>query len=337
MLLASLAAWIIFNVPIGFIRPPATSCLIHNSTGFFINTTKGLVHRLSKRETDDYDEISFWGEPTTIDPSTTIIPWERLMAMEEDETLDIPLSELGHGSDDRVMRVKRQSSGPSPMKPTHEVGMSPYTLEFAKNYDEDKHKNWVSPTFSYTIFNRNDIRKVFFLFLLLIVIGEFFTCPSLTLADEAVLNMLGKENGDQYGRQRMFASVGWGLTMFFVCLILNGSTSFKNHPCQVHERERNYNVCYITFTTFMGITMLIATRLPFDYTTQLESDPGNDNAATVISPTELPEYGAPPRAWNTPKGPPPPRPGEHKPGTKEAMNKAMKNLVEKVFRLSKQN
>ena len=31
------------------------------------------------------------------------------------------------------------------------------------------------------------VRPGFFLFLLLIVIGEFFCCPSLTLADEAVL------------------------------------------------------------------------------------------------------------------------------------------------------
>ena len=119
------------------------------------------------------------------------------------------------------------------MKPTHEVGMTPYTLEFAVNYNAAKHSQWVSPTFSYTIFQLNDIRKVFFLFLLLIIIGEFFCCPSMTLADTAVLTLLGTENADQYGRQRMFASIGWGLTMFFVCLTLDHSHTFSNHPCQV--------------------------------------------------------------------------------------------------------
>lgn len=133
-----------------------------------------------------------------------------------------------------MVRIRRHAT-PSPMKPDHVVGMSPYSVKFAVNYQEDENSQWVSPTFSYTIFNRNDIRKVFFLFLLLIVIGEFFCCPSMTLADTAVLNLLGKENADQYGRQRMFASIGWGLTMFFVCLTLDHSTPTQgpNHPCQV--------------------------------------------------------------------------------------------------------
>ena len=245
MLLGSLAAWIIFNVPIGFIRPPATSCLVYNSSGFFIETPKALINRISKRSIDYEAEfqqenlIGGWtprpwmedfvdhsGDDSLIGSK---VPWNQLMAMEEEETVDIPLAD--YDDDARVVRVRRHT--PSPMKPTHEVGMSPYTLEFAVNYKESANNQWVSPTFSYTVLNRNDIRKVFFLFLLLIIIGEFFCCPSMTLADTAVLNLLGKENADQYGRQRMFASVGWGITMFFVCLTLDHSNSFTNHPCQV--------------------------------------------------------------------------------------------------------
>ncbi len=256
MLLGSLAAWIIFNVPIGFIKPPATSCLVFNSSGFFIETPKGMINRISKRsiaqsDADYYltdfqqenlidagwtprpwmeDFVDHSGDTSTDALIASKLPWNQLMAMEEEESVDIPLADYGN-DDPRLVRVRRNT--PSPMKPTHEVGMSPYTLEFAKNYKESANNQWVSPTFSYTIFNRNDIRKVFFLFLLLIVIGEFFCCPSMTLADSAVLNLLGKENADQYGRQRMFASIGWGLTMFFVCLTLDHSHSFTNHPCQV--------------------------------------------------------------------------------------------------------
>lgn len=253
MLLGSLAAWIIFNVPIGFIRPPATSCLVYNSSGFFIETPKGLVNHMSKRSISESDYFDFeqenfiagwtprpWME--NIDhssgddlPGDTAIssklPWNQLLAMEEEESIDIPMADYGDPDDGRVVRVRRHA--PSPMKPTHVVGISPYTLEFAVNYKESVNSQWVSPTFSYTIYSRNDIRKVFFLFLLLIIIGEFFCCPSMTLADTAVLNLLGKENADQYGRQRMFASIGWGLTMFFVCLTLDNSHTFSYHPCQV--------------------------------------------------------------------------------------------------------
>lgn len=274
MLLGSLAAWIIFNVPIGFIRPPATSCLVYNSSGFFIETPKGLINRMSKRSISESDYFDFeqenfissgwtprpWME--NIDHSgdadsssdaaiSSKLPWNQLLAMEEEETVDIPMADYGDTEDGRVVRVRRHT--PSPMKPTHEVGMSPYTLEFAVNYKESAHSQFVSPTFSYTIFNRNDIRKVFFLFLLLIIIGEFFCCPSMTLADSAVLNLLGKENADQYGRQRMFASIGWGLTMFFVCLTLDHSHTFTNHPCQV---RKNLEILFYCSTSYFKIGIL---------------------------------------------------------------------------------
>jgi hypothetical protein len=258
MLLGSLAAWIIFNVPVGFIRPPATSCLVYNTTaavkGFYIELPRGLVNPKVKRSISAADYYDFeqenlmagwtprppqWIEDEFVDQSgdrdaSAKLPWNQLLAMEEEETLDIPLmTDYDEGGGNRIVRVRRHVE--VPMKPSHQVGISPYSVDFAKNYDESSNNQWVSPTFSYTIFHRNDIRKVFFLFLLLIVIGEFFCCPSMTLADSAVLNLLGKENADQYGRQRMFASIGWGLTMFFVCLTLDHSqpTQGPSHPCQV--------------------------------------------------------------------------------------------------------
>ena len=188
MLLASLAAWVIFNVPIGFIHPPATSCLVYNQSGFFIETPKSISNR-AKRSISDRDQPillmdapfntpnlfnngdgdimehtwtplpwqqeSFTTGTTKETPPMADVPWKQLMEMDE-ETMDIPLPA------DRYVRIRRQS----PMKPTHEIGMSPYTLEFTVNYNAEKNNQWVSPTFSYTIFNLNNIRKVFFLFLL---------------------------------------------------------------------------------------------------------------------------------------------------------------------------
>ncbi|EFX62423.1 hypothetical protein DAPPUDRAFT_120249 [Daphnia pulex] len=356
MLLGSLAAWIIFNVPIGFIRPPATSCLVYNATGFYIETPKGLVNRIDKRSIspsdylDDFETENFmagwtprppqWVEDQLAhqsgDGAASKVPWDQLLAMEEEETVDIPLMvdyDDGQVVDERMMRVRRHID--VPMKPTHEVGISPYTVDFAKNYEAlGGNSQLVSPTFSFTIFNRNDIRKVFFLFLLLIIIGEFFCCPSMTLADSAVLNLLGKENADQYGRQRMFASIGWGLTMFFVCLTLDHSqpTQGPTHPCEVHHRERVYTVCYVSFTTFMIGTMIVATRLPFTY----DSDPqeNTQNAATVSSPIEEGPYVPPaPGSWYHPKPAPPPPGSQHHHSTKEVMNDALKNLLgkSKVF------
>lgn len=52
MLLGSLAAWIVFNVPLGFIRPPATSCLVYNTSGFFIETPKTLTYGYNTARTN---------------------------------------------------------------------------------------------------------------------------------------------------------------------------------------------------------------------------------------------------------------------------------------------
>jgi hypothetical protein len=55
---------------------------------------------------------------------------------------------------------------------------------------------------------------------------------------------------------------------------------------QVHERERNYTICYIAFTTFMICTMIVATKLQFTYPTGSETTPGlQPNASSVtLSP-----------------------------------------------------
>ena len=60
LLLASLAAWIIFTLPLGFIQPPATSCIERkNATDFELRTPQ--VPRILKRSIDPnlLDEITF--------------------------------------------------------------------------------------------------------------------------------------------------------------------------------------------------------------------------------------------------------------------------------------
>lgn len=60
LLLASLGAWIIFTLPLGFIQPPATSCIERkNATDFELRTPQ--VPRILKRSIDEsmLEEIAF--------------------------------------------------------------------------------------------------------------------------------------------------------------------------------------------------------------------------------------------------------------------------------------
>ncbi|XP_045498894.1 major facilitator superfamily domain-containing protein 6-A [Colias croceus] len=142
---------------------------------------------------------------------------------------------------------------------------SPLPVSDAENYNPDTNSKWVTPLHSFIVYTTPNIQKTFFLLLLLVVIGEFFSAPAITLADSAVITLLG-EDADRYGHQRMFGSLGWGLAMFFVGIALDHSTAFSSHPCGGPQRyEKNYTICFATFSVLMGAALITATQIKFKY------------------------------------------------------------------------
>lgn len=164
----------------------------------------------------------------------------------------------GGGGSKRVYKQRHKTP------PTHIVGMSPITVEYAINYNKEKHKQFVTPMFSTVVYKLDDIKEVFFLLLLLISLGEFFSAPALTLADSATLGYLG-DNTDLYGRQRMFGSFSWAVTLLLVGMALDNATSIADHPCGPHQRERSYTVCFVIFSLLMACALLTATQFRFSY------------------------------------------------------------------------
>lgn len=162
---------------------------------------------------------------------------------------------------------------PRSTKPIINAGQSPINVDYASNYKKDEHNSWVRPIISSIVYRVQDIEKAFFLLLLLVIIGEFFSAPAITLADSAVITILG-EDADRYGHQRMFGSLGWGLAMFFVGIALDHSTSFPNHPCNPEKKEKNYTICFATFSVLMGAALITATQITFKY-----DDPPTDAEA----------------------------------------------------------
>lgn len=166
--------------------------------------------------------------------------------------------------------------------PTHIVGMSPITVEYAVNYNKEKHGQFVTPMFSTIVYKLDDIKEVFFLLLLLISLGEFFSAPAITIADSTTLSCLGV-NTDLYGRQRMFGSIGWAITLFLVGMALDNSTRIADHPCGPHQRERSYTVCFTIFSLLMGCAFITATQFKFNYGSKSGSggaNAGNQNLVT---------------------------------------------------------
>lgn len=243
-MLASLGSWIIFTLPLGFIQPPAIKCIVKvNATEYKLTVPQSNLPRIHKRSV----------EPLNFTDGLS-------------ETL------LNIGNENELYRERRSAP------PIIDAGMSPIDVSYASNFIPNLQKNWVSPLFSSIVYTNDDIQKAFFLLFLLIVIGEFFSAPAITLADSAVITLLG-ENADNYGHQRMFGSLGWGLAMFFVGIALDHSTAFPNHPCEPEKQEKNYSICFATFSVLMGAAFMTATQINFKYEEVEEQSAPVDAAA----------------------------------------------------------
>lgn len=116
------------------------------------------------------------------------------------------------------------------------------------------------------VYHQDDVTRVFYLVLFLLLAGEFFSAPAITLADSCTLQYLGPTRVDLYGRQRMFGSLGWALAMFCVGLLLDRSKAFTDHPCgEAGPDERNYTVCFAIYSVLMGCALMIASQFQFQY------------------------------------------------------------------------
>lgn len=210
------------------------------------------------------------------------------------------------------------------------TGKSPNSVEYTLNYNQDQHTSYVSPRFSSIVYKSEDVQEVFFLLVLLIVLGEFFSAPAITLADSATLCYLA-DNADNYGKQRMFGSLGWGLAMFFVGIALDQSTSFPDHPCGPHEKERNYTICFATFSVLMGCALIASTQFRFDYESYEDPIPmktvqQNGAQPAQLKGTSLPSFLTEGTVMDDSPIPPPPPPKEEVPKVSQNFSFAPLNL-----------
>ncbi|VDM19191.1 unnamed protein product [Wuchereria bancrofti] len=164
-------------------------------------------------------------------------------------------------------------------------GLSPLALTKDKvcNYDEDLYGVLVSPPHSTRVYRKPAVEQVFLLLLLLVILGEFFSSPSLALADSVTLTYVS-DNPKQFGTIRLFGSFGWGLAMFIMGIGLDYSETFRNHPCPTkNTTEKNYTLCFVAYSLFMLAAMLVATQFRFGK----EQRP--DEAACTVIETRIDE------------------------------------------------
>ena len=109
----------------------------------------------------------------------------------------------------------------------------------------------------------NRIERVFLYLLLVTIFSTIFSCPGLTIADHATVQVL-KDHGEthKYGKQRLWGSIGYGMTAFLV-----GAAVSKTHLCPPGNSKRkdvNYYPCFYVHTLCILAALAIGVRFKFD-------------------------------------------------------------------------
>ncbi|XP_028661918.2 major facilitator superfamily domain-containing protein 6-B [Erpetoichthys calabaricus] len=108
------------------------------------------------------------------------------------------------------------------------------------------------------------VETIFLLILLVIIIGEFFSAPALTIVDTVTLQYLGKHR-DRYGLQRMWGSLGWGLAMLSVGIGIDHThvrPLVEGAGCLLPD-YKDYRIAFIAFGVLMTVALIVATQFRF--------------------------------------------------------------------------
>lgn len=86
ILLASLSCWIIFTLPLGFVQPPPTSCMVRSNDTYYLEASS-REQRIVKRSTD-LDELYYPEKEEYLEVASNVV-FERLRRSTDDnEILD---------------------------------------------------------------------------------------------------------------------------------------------------------------------------------------------------------------------------------------------------------
>lgn len=112
-----------------------------------------------------------------------------------------------------------------------------------------------------TVKERNS--SIFLYLLLATILSTLLSCPSLTLADTATVNLL-KRNDEthKYGKQRLWGSIGYGSMAFLI-----GAAISRTHLCppgSARRKDVNYYPCFAMYVVCNTIALVIGTRFDFD-------------------------------------------------------------------------
>ncbi|XP_056392351.1 major facilitator superfamily domain-containing protein 6 isoform X2 [Hyla sarda] len=271
VLLFSVLCWVLFNLGIGFVKPAALLCVPNmpipvkptnsspfgttplplTSTVLTQSTRESSTTAKSRRKRDFQDNPFTW----EVSNSETLYSKEPF----------IPLHRI-------IREVENGTRAPTLPGLVGNITTTITTTTITK-----------SPN-SLLQYNQEDVETIFLLILLVVIIGEFFSAPAVTIVDTVTLQYLGKHR-DRYGLQRMWGSLGWGLAMLSIGIGIDHThinVIIEGEGCTEPD-YKNYRIAFIVFGVLMSVALIVSTQFHFYYH---HLKPSEEHRDVEISPVE---------------------------------------------------
>ncbi|OCT61392.1 major facilitator superfamily domain-containing protein 6 [Xenopus laevis] len=264
VLLFSVLCWVLFNLGIGFVKPAALTCVANNldpvyptnSSSVSISPITGIISNSTgnkkKREILEYS--SFNGDHIQLYRSARDI-----------------------NNDSTINFTTQSTASTISITTTTAVALTEAKTPAADQYILE--------------YNKENVETIFLLLLLVVIIGEFFSAPAVTIVDTVTLQYLGKHR-DRYGLQRMWGSLGWGLAMLSVGIGIDNThidVIIEGIGC-LDPYYKNYRIAFIVFGVLMTVALIVSTQFHFHYHhLKQEKDRREDVENSTVEPSSQTE------------------------------------------------
>ncbi|XP_041835074.1 major facilitator superfamily domain-containing protein 6-like [Melanotaenia boesemani] len=272
VLLFSVFCWLVFNGGIGFVKQAEMNCVEKGTPATPMTTPFSNITRQTKSINHTRSQRSI---------------------------LDLPDPPGGPLFSDGVLHRRELSTHPNATSAPGTLVTSANVTEIMPNSTVQKTTTTVTsppptPKKEYQItYNQDQVETIFLLILLVVIMGEFFSAPAVTIVDTVTLQYLGKAR-DRYGLQRMWGSLGWGLAMLLVGIWID-HTHVPVHVdagCVPPDyRLHNYRIAFIVFGVLMSVAFCVATQFYFENGGDFRQEPP-DVTEEVASPQTPPDSGS---------------------------------------------
>ncbi|XP_071977046.1 major facilitator superfamily domain-containing protein 6 isoform X1 [Engystomops pustulosus] len=252
VLLFSVLCWVLFNLGIGFVKPAALLCVPdmpitvkptnsspYETTSFTYVPTQSITENAAtaknQHKRDLQDEHLVWEAPNA----------KKLFYQKSPFLLHRVIREVANNSKAPPLPDPGENNTMTITATTTTTTKSPKTM---------------------LQYNQEDVETIFLLILLVVIIGEFFSAPAVTIVDTVTLQYLGKHR-DRYGLQRMWGSLGWGLAMLSIGIGIDHtsiSVIIEGDGCTEPD-YKNYRIAFIVFGVLMSVALIVSTQFHFYY------------------------------------------------------------------------